>query len=47
MQPIMDEMVKEGKIKGVVKTERSQEQIVEDLKKHWKVGDLREEQNGC
>ena len=48
MQEVLDEMIQEGTIKTVVKTERSEEQIIKDLSKHWKVGDLREDQvNDC
>lgn len=41
MQPILEEMIKEGKITTAMKTERTPEKAVEDLKKHWKVLDMR------
>jgi hypothetical protein len=37
MAPILDQMINEGVIKRVVKTERSEKEIVMDLKKHWRV----------
>ena len=41
MQEALDEMIAEGRIERLVKTERPEDQIIEDLQKHWKVKDLR------
>jgi len=41
MQVILDEMINEGRIKSVIQTERSQEQIKKDLGKNWKVWEVK------
>ena len=42
MQVILDEMINEGRIKSVIQTERSEEQIKKDLSKNWKVWEVRD-----
>ena len=42
MQEVLNEMIKEGRISRIIKTKRSKNQIVKDLGKHWKIGDLRD-----
>lgn len=44
MQETLEEMIKEGIIKTVIKTERTEEQIIDGVRKHWRVADLREDQ---
>jgi putative heme iron utilization protein len=41
MQAVLDEMIKEGKITTVIKTERNKKDILKDVQKHWKVLDMR------
>ena len=41
MQVILDEMINEGRIKSVIQTERSEEQIKKDLSKNWKVWEVK------
>jgi putative heme iron utilization protein len=41
MQTVLDEMIKEGKITTVIKTERNKKDILKDVQKHWKVLDMR------
>lgn len=41
MQETLEEMIKEGIIKTVIKTNRSETQVIKDIKKHWKIKDMR------
>lgn len=41
MFEVLEEMIKEGIIKTVIKTNRSETQIIKDIKKHWKIKDMR------